>query len=277
SMGAVLLVHAELPGPIEKATAGAAAADARSYHAWLSARPREAENQAIALLAGLSRETRARIHVVHLSSSDALPALRQAREDGLPVSVETCHHYLTFAAEDIRDGATEFKCAPPIREEENREKLWTALEGGLIGQVVTDHSPSPPALKCCDSGDFLRAWGGISSLQLSLPVLWTQARSRAHGAEKLAEWLCRGPARLAGLERRKGGIAVGYDADLVVWNPEATVEVKPEGLYHRHKLTPYRGRTLHGVVEATFLRGEKIFERGSLVGRARGEILRRTS
>ncbi|MGH9813517.1 MAG: amidohydrolase family protein, partial [Candidatus Acidiferrales bacterium] len=120
-------------------------------------------------------------------------------------------------------------------------------------------------------------WGGISSLQLSLPVLWTQAPSRAHGVEKLAEWLCRGPARLAGLERRKGGIAVGYDADLVVWNPEATVEVKPEGLYHRHKLTPYRGRTLHGVVEATFLRGEKIFERGSLVGRARGEILRRTS
>ncbi len=277
ALGAVLLVHAEVPGPIEKATASATTADARSYRAWLSARPREAENQAIAFLAGLSRETRVRIHVVHLSSSDALPALRQAREDGLPVSVETCHHYLTLAAEHIPNGATEFKCAPPIREEENREKLWSALEEGLIEQVVTDHSPSPPALKCCDSGDFLRAWGGISSLQLSLPVLWTQARSRGHGVEKLAEWLCRAPARLAGLDRRKGSIAVGYDADLVVWNPEAAVEVKPEGLYHQHKLTPYRGRTLRGAVEATLLRGEKIFERGCFVGRARGEILRRTS
>ena len=276
SLGAVLLVHAELPGPIEKAAANATA-KARQYRTWLSSRPREAEDQAIALLARLSRETRARIHVVHLSSSDALPALRQAREDGLPLSVETCHHYLTLAAEDVHDGATEFKCAPPIREEENREKLWAALEDALIESVVTDHSPSPPALKCCDSGDFLRAWGGISSLQLSLPVLWTQARSRGHGVDKLAEWLCRAPARLAGLDKRKGSVAVGYDADLVVWDPDATVEVKPEGLHHRHKLTPYRGRTLHGVVEATFLRGQKIFERGHFLGPARGELLRRTT
>jgi len=275
SLGAVLLVHAELPEPIEMAAANAATEDARRYRSWLALRPREAENQAIALLARLSREARARIHVVHLSSSDALPALRQAREDGLALSVETCHHYLTFAAEDIRDGATEFKCAPPIREEENREKLWAALEDGLIEQVVTDHSPSPSALKCCDSGNFLRAWGGISSLQLSLPVLWTQARSRGHGVERLMEWLCRAPARLAGLDRRKGSIAVGYDADFAVWDPDATLEVKAEGLHHRHKLTPYRGRTLHGVVEATFLRGEKIFEHGRFLGCCHGEILRR--
>ena len=276
SLGAVLLVHAELPGPIDVATASAASADARRYSTWLASRPREAENQAIALLARLSRETRARVHIVHLSSSDALPVLKRAREDGLPISIETCHHYLTLAAEGVPDGATEFKCAPPIREQENREKLWAALEEGLIDQVVTDHSPSPSALKCCDSGDFLKAWGGISSLQLSLPVLWTQAQSRGYGAEKLAEWLCRAPARLAGLDKRKGSIAVGYDADLVVWNPEAIHDVEPEELHHRHKLTPYRGRTLHGVVEATFLRGEKVFERGRFVGPARGEILRRT-
>jgi allantoinase len=274
SMGAVQLVHAELPEPIQKAAAEAST-DPRQYGTWLSSRPRAAENEAIALLVRLSRETRARIHVVHLSSSDALPTLRRAREEGLSLSVETCHHYLTFAAEVVREGATEFKCAPPIREEENREKLWAAVEERLIEPVVTDHSPSPPALKCCNSGDFLRAWGGISSLQLSLPALWTQARARGHRVEKLTEWLCRAPARLAGLEKRKGSIAVGYDADLVVWNPEAALEVKPEELHHRHKLTPYRARTLQGVVEATFLRGEKIFERGNFIGRARGKLLRR--
>jgi len=277
SLGAVLLVHSELPGPIEKATTAGAKADPRRYSTWLAARPREAENQAIAWLIRASRETGARIHVVHLSSSDALPMLRRARQEGLPISVETCHHYLTFAAEDLGDGATEFKCAPPIRERENREKLWSALGEGLIDFVATDHSPCPPAMKCGESGDFLRAWGGISSLQLSLPALWTQARSRGHAVERLAEWLCRAPAELAGLHRRKGTIAVGYDADLVVWNPEAAFTVEPARLYHRHRLTPYRGRTLQGGVEATFLRGEKIYERGAFVGTPRGAILRRES
>jgi allantoinase len=275
SLGAVLLAHCELPGPIEKAAAAAAGKDCRSYRTWLLARPREAENQAIALLLRLSRRTRARVHVVHLSSSDALGTLREARKHGVPVSVETCQHYLTFGVDDVPDGATQFKCAPPIREQENREKLWTALESGLIDLVATDHSPSPPTLKCCDSGDFLRAWGGISSLQLSLPALWTQARGRGHGVERLVDWLCRAPAELAGLDKRKGRIALGYDADLVVWDPEATFEVKPEALHHRHKLSPYNGLTLCGVVEATFLRGQKVYERGRFFGEPRGEILRR--
>lgn len=275
SMGAVLLAHSELPLLIEKATAEAGKADPRRYSTWLASRPRAAENEAIALLIRLSREFGARIHIVHLSSSDALPLLRQARQEGLPLSVETCHHYLSFAAEEIADGATEFKCAPPIRERENREKLWAALAEGLIDFVATDHSPCPPAMKCGESGDFLRAWGGIASLQLSLPALWTQARARGFNVEKLAEWLGSGPARLAGLDRRKGKIAVGYDADLVMWDPEASFEVKPEELHHRHKLTPYRGRTLYGTVEVVFLRGQKVYERGAFSDRPRGAVLRR--
>ncbi len=274
-MGAVLLAHCELPQPIEKAAAEAGRADPRRYATWLASRPREAENQAIAMLIRLSRKFGARPHIVHLSSSDALPLLRQARQEGLSISVETCHHYLTFAAEEIGDGAAEFKCAPPIREQENREQLWAALGDGLIDFVATDHSPCPPAMKCGDSGDFLLAWGGISSLQLSLPALWTQARRRGHSLERLAEWLSHGPARLAGLDKRKGKIAVGYDADLVVWNPEATFEVKPEELHHRHKLTPYCGQTLYGKVEATFLRGEKIFEHGRFSDSPGGAVLRR--
>ncbi len=275
SLGAVLLSHCELPPSIEKATAEAEKADPRRYSTWLASRPRAAENEAIALLIQLGREFGTRLHIVHLSSSDALPLLRQARQDGLPITVETCHHYLTFAAEEIADGATEFKCAPPIREQENQEKLWAALAEGLIDFVATDHSPCPPALKCGETGDFLRAWGGIASLQLSLPALWTPARARSFNVEKLAEWLGSGPARLAGLDKRKGKIAVGYDADLVVWDPEAAFEVKPEELHHRHKLTPYRGRTLYGKVEATFLRGQKIYERGTFSDGPRGAVLRR--
>ncbi|MCI0404230.1 MAG: allantoinase AllB [Acidobacteria bacterium] len=275
SLGAVLLAHSELPAPIAAAAPKIETMAPRRYSTWLASRPRGAENQAIALLLRLSREFGARLHVVHLSSSDALPMLRQAREDGLPVTVETCHHYLTFSAEEIPDGATEFKCAPPLRERENQEKLWAALGEGLIDFVATDHSPCPPAMKCGDSGDFLRAWGGISSLQLSLPALWTQARARGFGLEQMAEWLCQAPARLAGLDKRRGSIAVGYDADLVVWNPEAAFEVAPEQLHHRHKLTPYRGRTLYGKVEATFLRGEIIYEGGRFGAAPRGAVLRR--
>ncbi|HXE74564.1 MAG TPA: allantoinase AllB [Candidatus Xenobia bacterium] len=275
SLGAVLLAHAELPEPIEAAAAGARNADARRYATWLASRPRQAENRAIALLIWLSREFGARIHIVHLSSSEALPLLREAKQEGLPITVETCHHYLTFAAEEIPDGATEFKCAPPIRERDNREKLWAALGDGLIDFVATDHSPCPPAMKERQSGDFLRAWGGIASLQLSLPALWTQARRRGFGVERLAQWLCSGPARLAGLDERKGKIAVGYDADLVVWDPETEFEVAGDELQHRHKLTPYGGHTLHGRVEATFLRGEKIYERGRFAEKPSGAVLRR--
>jgi len=273
-LGAVLLVHSELPGPIEKAAREASSASPRAYATWLSSRPRSAENEAIAMLVRLSREFSARIHIVHLSSADALPLLRRAKAEMLPLTIETCPHYLTFAADEIPDGATEFKCAPPIRERENREKLWEALREGLIDLIATDHSPSPPEMKCRATGDFLPAWGGISSLQLGLPAVWTQARQRGYSVRHLARWMCTAPAGLAGLEKRKGAIAVGCDADLVIWNPDAMFRVEPERLFHRHKLTPYAHREFFGVVEATFLRGQKIYERGEPSANPLGRALK---
>ncbi|MGE5277988.1 MAG: allantoinase AllB [Acidobacteriota bacterium] len=266
--GALVLVHAETPDRI-----GTVAGDPRRYASYLASRPPAAEAEAARLLLRLCRESGVPIHIVHLSSAEALPALWEAKREGLPLSAETCPHYLTFSAEEIPEGATEFKCAPPIRGRENRERLWQALEEGLVGMIVSDHSPAPPEAKRREAGDFAAAWGGISSLQLGLPAVWTAARERGAPIERLAEWMCRGPARLAGLASRKGALAPGYDADFVVWRPEASFEVRPEAIHHRHKLTPYSGRTLKGVVEATYLRGEKIYEAGSFAEPPRGEIL----
>jgi allantoinase len=276
-LGAVLIVHAEVPEPIEKALKEEEekSADPRKYSTFLKSRPREAEDRAVALVVSLSRETGARVHIVHHSSSNVLPALRQAKREGLPMTIETCPHYLCFAAEDIVDGATAFKCCPPIRERENREKLWGALDEGLIEMVVSDHSPCPPWMKSLSAGNFLEAWGGISSLQLRLPVMWTLGRERGYSINHLAEWLCRAPARLVGLEQRKGAIAVGFDADIVIWNPDETFRVEPSMIQHRHKLTPYNGQILSGVVEATFLRGRKIYERGEFSTEVSGEMLLR--
>jgi allantoinase len=268
-IGAVLLVHAEDPEKILAAASG----DPRDYATYLATRPARAEDDAVALLARLCRDTGARIHVVHVSSAGAIPPIARARADGLPFSAETCPHYLFFAAEEIPGGATEFKCAPPIRDRANRERLWAGLESGAVEMVVSDHSPSPPEGKSRDTGDFVSAWGGISSLQLRLPVVWTAARQRGHSFERLTEWLSAAPARLAGLEETRGAIAPGRDADFVVWNPEQDFEVTPEMLHHRHKLSPYLGRTLSGVVQATYLAGEKIFERGKFVGPPRGRFL----
>ena len=268
-IGAVLLVHAEDPKCLVEAKSDT---DPRTYATYLATRPPRAEDEAIARLVEVARETGARIHVVHLSSAGAIRHVERARAEGLPLTAETCPHYLFFAAEEVPDGATEYKCAPPIRERENRERLWSALADGTIEMIVSDHSPSPPQLKSRETGDFLSAWGGISSLQLRLPAVWTEARSRGHEFERLAEWLCAAPARLAAISRRKGTIARGADADFVVWNPDSTFEVRPEGIHHRHELTPYLGRTLSGVVHATFLGGEKIFENGSFAGPS-GEIL----
>jgi len=266
--GSVLLVHAE-----DGAHLGECAAGTRDYGAYLASRPPAAENFAIALLVRLGGEFRTPIHVVHLSAADALPQLERARAEGLPLTAETCPHYLYFDAEAIPPGATEFKCAPPIRGRENRERLWKALGEGLIGMVVSDHSPSPPEGKHRASGDFARAWGGISSLELALPAVWSAARRRGVNVASLAEWMSAAPARLAGLAGRKGTLAPGADADFVVWRPEESFEVRPDALHHRHKLTPYAGRTLVGRVEATFLRGEKIYEMGRFAGPPRGEIL----
>lgn len=283
ALGAPLLAHAELPGPIEAAVKNAASKNATvgndpcKYATWLASRPREAENEAIALLLLLSREFNAHLHVVHLSSSDALAALREAKTLGTPIRVETCPHYLTFAAEKIADRATEFKCAPPIRERENRERLWVALGDGTIDLIASDHSPCPPSMKLREQGDFLRAWGGIASLQLGLPVVWTEARSRGYALTHIVKWMCEGPASLAGLAGRKGAIAVGCDADLVIFNPEGRFCVDPARLCHRHKLTPYAGRELIGVVEATFVRGQKVFEKGEFGPATTGRLLRRGS
>ena len=275
-LGAPLLIHAELPGPIDAAAQSATAEnEPTKYATWLASRPRAAEDQAISLLLSLSAEFGARIHIVHLSSSNAIAVLRRSKSLGTKFSIETCPHYLTFASEEIAGGATEFKCAPPIRERENREKLWAALADGTVDMIASDHSPCPRDMKLREEGNFLRAWGGIASLQLSLPAVWTGARSRGYALTHIIRWMCDGPARLAGLQGRKGAIAVGGDADLVVFNPDAKFRVEPEALHHRHKLTPYAGRELTGVVEATFLRGQKVFERGAFGDAPIGRVLRR--
>jgi allantoinase len=280
ALGAPLLAHAELPGPIEDVAAllskeAAPSPSPRKYATWLASRPRAAENEAIALLFGLSREFRAHVHIVHVSSSGAIPQIRHAKSEGLAITAETCPHYLTYVSEEIADGATEFKCAPPIRERENRERLWEALADGTISMIATDHSPCLPAMKLPEQGDFLRAWGGIASLQLGLSAVWTEASPRGYSVSHMSEWLCRNPARLAGIEKRKGSIAVGCDADLVVWNPIEKFKVDAAHLYHRHKVTPYAGRELAGVVEATFLRGRKIFDRGEFQSLPHGRVLLR--
>ena len=268
-MRAPLLVHAELAGLLETEWNGGQ----DRYENYLASRPHASEKKAVEQMVRLCRETRAPVHILHLSSADAAATIARARAEGLPMTAESCPHYLFFAAEEVPDGATEFKCAPPIRERENRERLWEALAGGAIDMVVSDHSPSPPDLKCRDSGDFARAWGGISSLELSLSATWTAASERGFSLDRVADWMCRAPAAVAGLDTHKGSIAPGCDADLVVFDPEASFTVDPARLYQRHKLTPYSGRTLKGVVVATYLRGEKIFERGQLEPGAAGEIL----
>ena len=260
-LGATLLAHAESPDLLR-----AVEGDPRIYRNYLRSRPRVAEHDAIGRLIELSRSYGVRVHIVHLSSADALPMLRAARAEGLPVTVETCPHYLAFAAEDIPDGATQFKCAPPIRERENAERLWSALEEGVIDLVVTDHSPCPPEMK---RGDFSNAWGGVASVQLSLAIVWKQLQKRGLGAERIAQWMSAAPASLAGLGKRKGSIAPGFDADIVIWNPAAT----PGALEHRHKLTPYHAADFAGAVEATFLRGQQIYERGRFSAGPLGAIL----
>lgn len=275
-LGAVLIVHAELPGPIDAACCAPAAQESASrYVTFLRTRPRAAENEAVALMIALSREFSTRVHIVHHSSADALPMLREAKAAGVKITAETCPHYLYFAAEEIADGATEFKCCPPIRERDNREQLWGALADGVLDMVVSDHSPCPPDMKGREDGDFLKAWGGISSLQLRLPVMWTESRRRGHTVAELTEWLCAAPASLVGFGGLKGKLAAGYDADIVVWNPDQEFQVSPGMIHHRHRLTPYADRQLRGVVQTTFLRGRKVYDGGTFNELTTGRLLRR--
>ena len=281
-LDSLLIVHAEVPGPIDRAGSAACHGGVKSsdasrcsteYQTFLESRPRAAENEAVELMIRLSREFDTRVHIVHHSSADALPMLAEAKQAGLKITAETCPHYLTFCAEDVPDGATEFKCCPPIREKENCEQLWRALGDGTIDMIVSDHSPCPPELKLKESGDFLAAWGGISSLQFRLPVIWTELRQRGYDLSDLVEWLCLAPARLVRLDKSKGSIAVGKDADLVIWNPEARYRLEPGSIHHRHKFTPYAGRELMGEVQTTFLLGRMVYDAGELIGEPYGRLL----
>jgi allantoinase len=260
--GLPLLVHAELPGPIEASGRELTGADWRRYETYLRSRPDEAELQAIDFLLTLCREFHFPLHIVHLATAKAVDCLRKAKSQGLPVTVETCPHYLYFSAEDVADGATLQKCAPPIRSRANREQLWQALEEGVIDLVVTDHSPCPPEMKRLEEGSFRTAWGGIASLSLALPVMWTEARRRGFSLSDIARWMAAGPARLASCGSHKGKIAAGYDADFVVFDPHREFTVTAEDLHYRHRVSPYLGHRLVGRVRRTYLRGECVFEDG---------------
>jgi allantoinase len=266
-IGALMIVHAEDPSVIEHAPAPAG----RRYADFLASRPRAAENTAIETVLRLARDADARVHVLHLSSSDALPMIAAARRDGVRVTAETCPHYLTLRAEDIPDGATQFKCCPPIREGANQDPLWQGLADGTIDCVVSDHSPCTASLKRFDTGDFGAAWGGIAGLQLGLPAVWTAARDRGVALSDVVGWLAAAPADLVGL-RRKGRLAPGHDADLVVFAPDASLLVDAAALYHRNAVTAYHGRSLTGVVRSTWLRGQRVdgtAPRGQLLVRGR--------
>jgi allantoinase len=271
--GLPLLAHAEAPGPVSAATArlNDGSRDWRSYATYLASRPDASELEAIALLIRLAEEFRAPVHIVHLATAEALPMLADARRRGVPVTVETCSHYLWFAAEEIADGATDCKCAPPIRRTENREKLWKALEDGSIDMVVTDHSPCPSEMKHQDSGRFDHAWGGIASLGVALPTIWTGMRQRGLAMERISTWMASAPARLAGLEGRKGAIAAGCDADFAVFDPDAEWTVTADDLHFRHKLSPYLGARLRGRVQETWLRGERVYCAGKFSATPRGK------
>jgi allantoinase len=268
--GLPLLVHAELPRAIDHATNALANADWSRYSTYLQSRPDEAELEAIRLMLSLCREYGFRLHIVHLSTSRALPELCAARAEGLPVSVETCPHYLHLSADTIPNGATLSKCAPPIRSRENCEKLWQGLRDGTIDMVVTDHSPCPPAMKRLAEGSFQTAWGGIASLSVSLPLMWTESTRRGFTLVDLVRWMAEAPARLAGCDERKGHIAAGCDADFVVFDAEREFVVTEDKLYYRHSVSPYLGKTLRGVVRATYLRGNPVFSEGAFPGEPAG-------
>ena len=268
-LGLPLLAHAELPDRLLEPTDD----DPRVYATWLRTRPPEAENSAIDLLIALAAEYGARVHIVHLASASAIPALRAARSGGVSITVESCPHYLSFAAEDISDGATAFKCAPPIRDRGNRERLWQALVEGDIDLIATDHSPAPPALKSIADGSFIEAWGGIASVQLGLAAVWTAARERGVSVERVVHWMCEAPARLAGLSAVKGSISPGAEADLIIWDPDARAVVVPTELHHRHPITPYAGMELRGVVRTTLLRGQIVYKDGQVMPVVSGRMI----
>lgn len=264
SFDGLLVVHAEDPLLIREARRGP------RYTDFLASRPSAAEHSAVAAVIDLAARTGCRVHVLHVASGSVLPLLTEAKSHGVRITAETCPHYLTLAAEDVPDGATPYKCCPPIRGRDEQDLLWEGLRAGVLDAVVSDHSPSPPAAKHLDTGDFAGAWGGIASLQLGLSAVWTEARARGFGLVDVARWMARGPADLVGLHQ-KGRIAVGADADLCTIAPDATLVVDSAKLEHRHPVTPYAGATLAGVVRTSWLRGERV----DLDADPRGQLLER--
>ncbi len=263
--GGRLIVHAEDAGMISDGDWHSS-----RYPDFLATRPPESETTAISIVIEAARVTGCRTHIVHLSAADALPEITAARADGVPLTVETCPHYLTLAAEDIEDGATQFKCCPPVRGRENADRLWTALSDGVIDFVVTDHSPSTPELKALEEGDFGTAWGGISSLQLGLPLVWTGARARGLALQDVIGWMALAPARTMGVEG-KGAIVAGNVADLVVFAPDEAWTIDAAALHHKNAISPYHGRRVSGAVRATYLGGR----RADIDGPVLGQFLRR--
>jgi allantoinase len=269
AIGAQLIVHAENPAEVKPASG-------RGFGAFVASRPPVAERRAIEKVIAAAAATGGRAHIVHLSAAECVAMIAGAKAAGIRLTAETCPHYLYFAAEQVPDGATEFKCCPPIRDSVNREALWRGLEAGVIDCVVSDHSPCPPELKAAATGDFGEAWGGIASLQLGLPAVWTVARRRGRTLDDVARWMAAGPAALAGLAG-KGRLAVGGDADLVAFDPDEAFVVEPGRLLQRHPLTPYAGRTLTGRVRQAWLRGSALLDpgRGAPAGEPGGELLNR--
>jgi allantoinase len=268
--GLPLLVHAELAGSIDAATKELGDANWRSYSTYLASRPDQAELDAIRLMIRLCRQYRFRLHIVHLSTALALEELQAARAEGLPITIETCPHYLHFAAEEIADGATLLKCAPPIRSKENQQHLWRGLRDGIIDMIVTDHSPCPPAMKREDSGRFDLAWGGIAGISLALSVIHTECVRRGHTLDDIVRWMSSEPAALAGISHRAGALAAGRDANFTVFDTEAEFPVTTDRLHYRHAISPYLNETLRGAVKATYLRGEAVYREGRFAPKPSG-------
>ncbi len=261
------LIHAEIDDGHQEEVTGV-------YQTFLNSRPRHWENDAISLMIALTEKYRTKTHIVHLSSSDALERIQRAKEQGLSFTVETCPHYLTLASETIKDGQTIFKCCPPIREEDNRQALWEGVKSGIIDFIVSDHSPCTPQLKLIKQGDLDKAWGGISSLQFSLSLVWTEARKKGLSIGDLSRLMSEQTAQFIGIDHLKGTIAKGKQADLVVWNPEEKFTISPDLIQHRHKVTPYEGKMVYGKVHATLLKGDFIFQENHYQG-PKGSLLLR--
>jgi allantoinase len=268
--GLPLLVHAELAGPIDRAMANLQQADWKKYSTYLASRPDEAELEAIRLMIRLCRQYNFRLHIVHLSTALALEDLQAARAEGLPITVETCPHYLHFAAEDIPDSATLLKCAPPIRGKANQESLWQALSTSAIDMIVTDHSPCPPEMKRRETGRFDLAWGGIASLSIALSVIHTECTRRGFTLNHIARWMSSAPAALAGISHQAGVLEAGRDANFIIFDTESEFTVTPDKLHYRHPISAYMGETLRGTVKATYLRGRPVYQDGLITDTPHG-------